>query len=135
MDRIGIDVHKNASQVCIRAETGRLLERQVRTDRDSFATWLGKRDKARILVESSTESERVARCLEELGHEVIVANPNFAAMYAQRSRKVKTDRRDARALCEACELGAEDLPGRQIGVGEGAAIRDRGIEGGIIRDR
>ena len=55
---------------------------------------------------SSTESEWVAQCLEELGHEVIVADPNFAPMYAQRSRKVKTDRRDARALCEACALGA-----------------------------
>ena len=106
MDHLGIDVHKNASQVCIRTETGQLIERRVRTDRESFAKWLGKRDKARIVVESSTESEWVARCLEELGHEVIVADPNFAPMYAQRSRKVKTDRRDARALCEACELGA-----------------------------
>jgi transposase len=48
----------------------------------------------------------VARCLEALGHEVIVSDPNFAPMYAQRSRKVKTDRRDARALAEACLLGA-----------------------------
>lgn len=48
----------------------------------------------------------MARCLEELGHEVIVADPNFAAMYATRSRKVKTDRRDARTLAEACRLGA-----------------------------
>jgi transposase len=39
----------------------------------------------------------VARCLEALGHEVIVADPNFAPMYATRTRKVKTDRRDARA--------------------------------------
>jgi len=36
----------------------------------------------------------------------MVADPNFAPMYAQRSRKVKTDRRDARALAEACLLGA-----------------------------
>ena len=106
MDHIGIDVHKNASQVCIRTETGQLIERRVRTDRESFFKLLGLRPRARILVESSTESEWVARCLEELGHEVIVADPNFAPMYAQRSRKVKTDRRDARALCEACELGA-----------------------------
>src|SRR5439155_13601572 len=33
-------------------------------------------------------------------------DPNFAPMYAQRTRKVKTDRRDARALAEACLLGA-----------------------------
>jgi len=37
---------------------------------------------------------------------VIVADPNFAPMYATRSRRIKTDRRDARALCEACALGA-----------------------------
>jgi len=57
-------------------------------------------------MEAATESERVARHLEALGHEVIVAEPNFAPMYASRSRKVKTDKRDARALCEACHLGA-----------------------------
>jgi transposase len=44
----------------------------------------------------------VERCLEELGHEVVVADPNFAPMYATRTRRVKTDRRDARALAEAC---------------------------------
>ena len=48
----------------------------------------------------------MARCLEELGHEVVVADPNFAPMYATRTRRVKTDRRDERALCDACRLGA-----------------------------
>jgi transposase IS116/IS110/IS902 family protein/transposase len=67
---------------------------------------LGERPPAKILIEVSTESEWVARCLEELGHEVVVADPNFAAMYATRSRRVKTDRRDARTLAEACRLGA-----------------------------
>jgi len=43
---------------------------------------------------------------EALGHEVIVADPNFAPMYATRTRKVKTDRRDARTLAEAGRLGA-----------------------------
>jgi hypothetical protein len=42
---------------------------------------------------------------EEMGHEV-VADPNFAAMYATRSRRVKTDKRDARTLAEASRLGA-----------------------------
>jgi transposase len=67
---------------------------------------LGHRPRARILIEASTESEWVARCLEELGHEVIVADPNYAPMYASRSRRVKTDRRDAQALMDACRLGA-----------------------------
>ena len=40
MVHIGIDVHKNASQVCIRTETGQLIERRIRTDRKSFAKLL-----------------------------------------------------------------------------------------------
>ncbi len=64
------------------------------------------RPPARILREASTESEWVARHLESLGHEVIVADPNYAPMYANRSRRTKTDRRDARTLMDACETGA-----------------------------
>lgn len=37
---------------------------------------------------------------------MIVADPNYAPMYAQRSRRVKTDRRDGQALAQACLLGA-----------------------------
>lgn len=64
------------------------------------------RPPARVLVEASTESEWVACHLEQLGHVVIVADPNFAPMYATRDKKIKTDKREARALCEACRLGA-----------------------------
>lgn len=106
MQHIGIDLAKTASQVCILTEDGELIERRVPTTRDRFARLLGAAAPARVLVEASTESEWVARYLESLGHEVIVADPNFAPMYATRSRRVKTDKRDARALCEACRLGA-----------------------------
>ena len=67
---------------------------------------LGGRPRARILIEASTDSEWVAPWLEGLGHEVIVADPNFAPMYATRTRKIKTDGRDARALADANLLGA-----------------------------
>src|SRR5262245_12961466 len=106
MDHIGIDLHKKDSQICILAEGGELIERRIRTDPHRFAEVLGERAPACILLEASTESEWVARCLERLGHDVVVADPNFAPMYATRTRKVKTDRRDARALAEACRLGA-----------------------------
>jgi transposase len=107
MEYIGIDVHKRESQVCVLAEGGEVvLERRIATQRERLAELLGKRPKARVLLESSTESEWVARCLEEMGHEVVVADPNFAAMYATRSRRVKTDKRDARTLAEASRLGA-----------------------------
>jgi transposase len=106
MDHVGIDVHKGASQICMIAEGGELIERRVRTEASRLADALEDWSRARILIEASTESEWVARCLERLGHEVIVAAPNFAPMYATRQRKVKTDPRDARALAEACVLGA-----------------------------
>ncbi len=48
----------------------------------------------------------MARHLESLGHEVIVADPNLAPMYANRSRRTKTDKRDARTLMDAGETGA-----------------------------
>jgi len=87
MDNIGIDVHKVESQICILTESGEIIERRLRTQRERFATVVGGRPPAKILIEASTESEWVARCLEELGHEVVVADPNFAAMYATRSRR------------------------------------------------
>jgi transposase len=106
MEHIGIDVHKLESQLCILTEDGEILERRIRTQRERFAAVLAERAPAKVLIEASTESEWVARCLEQLGHEVVVADPNFAAMYATRSRRVKTDRRDARTLAQACRLGA-----------------------------
>jgi transposase len=106
MDTIGVDLHKRESQLCILAPDGMATERRIATSRERFTAMLGDRPRARILLEASTESEWVARHLEGLGHEVIVADPNYAPMYATRARRVKTDKRDARTLAEACRLGA-----------------------------
>src|SRR5262249_43309118 len=103
---IGIDLHKRESQLCILAADGSVIEQRIVTARDRFQAVLGTRPPARILLEASTESEWVAQRLEGLGHEGIVADPNYAPMYATRSRRVKTDKRDARTLAEALKLGA-----------------------------
>jgi transposase len=104
---IGMDAHQQETQVCIEdAEGAVMLEQRIRTTRERFTALLGGRPRTRILLEAATESEWVAQHLETLGHEVIVADPNYAAMYATRSRRVKTDRRDARTLAAACRLGA-----------------------------
>jgi hypothetical protein len=63
MESIGIDVHKRESQICILTQTGEVLERRIATRRDRFAELLAERARARILIEASTESEWVARCL------------------------------------------------------------------------
>lgn len=106
MDHVGMDLGKRESQIAILTEDGELIDMRIRTERPRLLQEFGRRPKAKILVEASTESEWVARCLDELGHEVIVADPNFAPMYAHRARRVKTDRRDAQALAHACRLGA-----------------------------
>ena len=105
MDTIGLDLHKRESQLCIGHADGTITERRIVTSRERFTAVLGHRPRARILLEASTESEWVARHLEALGHEVIVADPNYAPMYATRSRRVKTDKRDARTLRDACGQG------------------------------
>src|SRR5881397_3914045 len=105
MDSIGLDLHKRESQLCILTVAGEVVEQRIVTSRERFAAVLGERPRARILLEASTESEWVARHLESLGHEVIVADPTYAPMYATRSRRVKTDKRNARTLRDACGQG------------------------------
>jgi transposase len=129
MLNIGFDLHKRETQVCLLDEAGTvLLERRLPTARSAFTRLLGDQPAARIVLEAGTESEWVAQHLEQLGHEVIVADPNFAPMYATRQRAVKTDRRDARCLAEAGRLGAyrvaHRLSARQRQVRAELAVRD-----------
>lgn len=105
MDTIGVDLHRRETQLCIGHDDGTITEQRIVTSRERFTAVLGQRPPARILVEASTESEWVAQHLEALGHEVIVADPNYAPTYATRARRVKTDKRDARTLMEACRAG------------------------------
>ena len=79
MENIGLDLHQRESQLCILTEEGEVIERRIVTSRERFTAVLGGRPRARILLEASTESEWVAGHLEALGHEVIVADPNFAS--------------------------------------------------------
>lgn len=67
MDHIGIDVHKVESQICILTESGEIIERCIRTQRERFAAVLGARPPVKILIESSTESEWVARSSKNSG--------------------------------------------------------------------
>src|SRR5256885_14527199 len=110
MDTIGVDLHKRESQLCVGHADGTITEQRIVTSRERFTAVLGHRPPARVLVEASTESEWVACHLESLGHEVIVADPNYAPMYATRSRRVKTDKRDARPLAGALRPGAPRPP-------------------------
>jgi transposase len=101
-----IDLHMRYSQIRIIDETGTVLrDQRVLTTRERLTTAFAGFGALRILVETGTESEWVAQALETAGHELVVADPNFAPMYGERTRKVKTDRRDVCALAEANHRG------------------------------
>ena len=59
MEHIGIDVHKRTSQVCIRTESGELVERKLSTAREAFRKLLGERERARIVIECRHRRLRV----------------------------------------------------------------------------
>jgi transposase len=101
-----IDLHMRYSQIRIVDGEGQVLrDQRVPTTAERLVAACAGYPELRILVESSTESEWVAQVLEAAGHTVIVADPNYAPMYGEVRRKVKTDRRDAAALAEANRRG------------------------------
>jgi transposase len=106
MEYGAIDLHLKASLIrIVDADGVVLLDRTVATTRAALTQVFAGRARLRVLVESGTESEWVAQTVEACGHEVIVADPNYALMYGQRARRIKTDKRDVAALAEACRLG------------------------------
>ena len=106
MEYGAIDLHLKASLIrIVDAEGVVLVDRTVATTRAALTQVFAGRAPLRVLVESGTESEWVAQTVEGCGHGVIVADPNYALMYGQRARRIKTDKRDVAALAEACRLG------------------------------
>jgi transposase len=126
MWNIGLDVHQRETQVCSLTPEGVVTEHRLPTTRARLTGYFAPLPPSRLLLESSTESEWVAQLLEGLGHTVLVADPSFAPMYGRR-RRTKTDRRDARALAEACASGvyrlAHRLSARQREVRRALAVR------------
>lgn len=107
MFMVGFDLGKRKSQLCVQDAEGTVLaEVRLNTTRDDILAALTRYPGARVLLEASTSAEWVARLLESSGFSVVVADPRFSLMYAQRDKKVKTDRRDARALADALRLKA-----------------------------
>ena len=101
-----IDLHMRYSQIRLVDAAGAVLrEQRVQTSAERLVEVFSGHGAMRILLETGTESEWVAQALEAAGHELIVADPNYAPMYGEVRRKVKTDRRDVAALAEANRRG------------------------------
>jgi transposase len=101
-----IDLHLRYSEIRVVDAEGRVVrEKRVVTSRDALTSAFVGLGPLRIVVETGTESEWVAQRLEAAGHTVVVVDPNYAPMYGEVRRRVKTDRRDVAALAEANRRG------------------------------
>ncbi len=129
-----IDLHSMQSQVRSVTDTGEIVDRRIPTTRDQFTRLFPPDRPMRVLLEASTDSEWVAQCLEAGGHEVIVADPNYAPMYGHRSRRIKTDRRDVAALAEACRLGIY-RPAHRASATQRAVRRHLHVRRQLVRTR
>jgi transposase len=135
MEYGAIDLHLKASLIRIVDGDGVVvLDRRVATTRAALAHVFEGRAPLRVLLESGTESEWVARAVEACGHEVIVADPNYALMYGHRARRIKTDKRDVAALAEACRLGIYRAAHR-VSAGQRAVRRTVRIREQLVRVR
>src|SRR2546429_3647708 len=108
MRSIALDVHRDFCEVAIKDESGLRLAGRVKTsleDLQLFAQSLAPDDQ--VALEATGPAQAIARILEPHVARVVIANTRKLSAIAE--SKVKTDKVDAKTLCEL--LAAGFLPG------------------------
>jgi len=108
MNSVGIDLHRNRSQIAVIDSNGELsLSRRIVNDRATFLELLGGLvGESRVAVEATYGWEWLAELLEDAGYEIHLAHPLRTRAIA--AARVKTDAVDARTLAHL--LRADLLP-------------------------
>src|ERR1044071_2874419 len=100
---IGLDLGDRNSWYCVLDEAGQIqLQQRVRTTAKALLEVFGAMRHSRIALETGTHSPWISRLLNELGHEVIVANARKVRLIGE-SRK-KDDRLDAQTLARLARI-------------------------------
>ena len=94
MEHIAIDLGERESQVCVRRGDGTLLEER-RCAPSAFKTYLARRPRSRVIVETCAEGFTIADAVRDCGREVRVVPGTFVRSLRVGARGVKTDWRDA----------------------------------------
>jgi transposase len=113
MDHVAIDVGGRESQICRRSPDATILE-ELRWATNSLGDYLAQLSPSRVVLETCAESFKLADLAQSLGHQVKVVPATLAPQLGVGARKLKTDKRDARALSKACCLLGDDLPSVHI---------------------
>ena len=100
---VGLDLGDRRSQICLIDESRAVVEEsKIPTTRAGVERYFRAREPMRVALEVGTHSRWVSRALEELGHEVVVANPRKLALIYKSHQK--TDRADAELLARFGQL-------------------------------
>ena len=100
---VGIDLGDQTSHYCILDEQGDIVsEGTLRTTEVGFREQFQCMARARIALETGTHSPWVSRCLEKLGHEVLVANARQVRIIYDNDRK--TDKIDSCTLARLARV-------------------------------
>jgi hypothetical protein len=100
MDHVAIDLGGINSQVCVMSSVGELLlERKVA--RRKLGDFLARREASVVVLETCSEAMAVADAAKACGHDVRVVPATLVRSLGVGARGIKTDERDARALCIA----------------------------------
>lgn len=120
MQHVAIDLGSKESQVCIRREDGSIVEERKHPTRklgELMKSW----PTSRVVLETSSESFRIADQALAATHEVRVVPATLAKQLGVGERGVKTDLRDARKLSEvSCRI---DLPSVHIPSAQARELR------------
>jgi transposase len=104
IETIGCDLGDKQSELCILLPNGVLQRPEpVKTTRSGFRKFFAPRRCAHVVIEVGTHSRWVSELLQELGHQVTVANPRRVRLISQSN--LKRDKKDAELLAR---LGRAD---------------------------
>lgn len=107
MEHLAIDLGGRESQICVRSSDGTVQLEERRATR-GLKTFLRRRPRSRVVLETCAEAFAVADAALEMGHEVRVVPATLVRSLGVGARGLKTDRRDAQVLSEvSCRI---DLP-------------------------
>src|ERR1700731_154323 len=104
MEHLAIDLGGRESQICVRSGDGQIVEeRRCRTA--ALPAYLATRPLSRVVVETCSEAFGIADAALDVGHEVRVVPSTLVRSLGVGARRLKTNRRDARALSEgSCRI-------------------------------
>ena len=105
---IGLDLGDRNSYYCVVNEVGELvLEQKIATSAKALEGEFGAMPRSRIALEIGTHSSWISRLLQQLGHEVIVANARKVRLIGESLKK--DDRLDAQTLARLARIDPELL--------------------------